>query len=174
MPKRSLDSGERPEDWLRAKLIETLRYAIKREAIYPNRPTLYDRLEDVEKAARLLMDELPDLQIHALLLDGDDRIENENETYHGLCDIAARAARVRAHKPPKQGRGKLYPEAAIGPNPMELCALMVSIGWHEKRREWPGNDAPSSYRVDPIVIPPDIDDNSARGLAAQLPLREVN
>jgi hypothetical protein len=57
MPKRSLDSGERPEDyWLRAKLIKTLHYAIKREAIYPNRPTLYDRLEDIEKAARLLID----------------------------------------------------------------------------------------------------------------------
>ena len=34
--------------------------------------------------------------------------------------------------------------------------------------------APSSYRVDPVVTAPDIDDNSARALAAQLPLREFN
>ena len=141
MPKRNLDSGERPEDyWLREKLIKTLRYAIKREENYPNRPTLYDRLEEIEKAARLLIDELEDLQITALLFDGDEDPENTRKVYHGLCDIAARAARVPARRPRTKGRGRLYPEADIGPNPMELCALMVSIYWHEKRRQWPGND----------------------------------
>jgi hypothetical protein len=92
------------------------------------------------------MDELSDLQICALLLDGDERIDNENEMYHGLRDVAVHAAQARASKPRKQGRGKLNPKAAIGPNPMELCALMVSLIWHEECRKWLGKDNPRAHQ----------------------------
>ena len=129
------------------KLIEMLSFAIKRDATYPSRPELHERLEAIENAARLLMDELPDLQMHALLLDGDERIENENETYHGLRDIAARAAQVRARKPPKQGRGKLYPEAASGPNLMDMCALMVGLMFERGCGRWPGKSNAEAHRL---------------------------
>jgi hypothetical protein len=120
------------------KLIKTLSFVIKQDKIYPSRPKLHRRLEAIEKAARLLMDELSELRINALLRDGDERIENENELYHRLRDLAARAARVRARNPRTQGRGKLYPKAAIGPNPMELCALMVGLAYCEGLGRWPG------------------------------------
>ncbi len=120
------------------KLQDRLRYAIEREATYPRRPELLGRLETIEKSARLLMCEMPDLRIRALLLDGDERIENENEIYHGLRDIADRAARVRARNPRKQGRGNLYSKVATGPNPMELCALMVAMVHCHGNGRWPG------------------------------------
>jgi hypothetical protein len=118
------------------KLSEMLRSAIEGEATYPSRPELHRRLKAIEDAARLLMKELLDLKIRALLLNGDERIENESETYRGLKDIAARAARASA-RPRKQGRGKLYPKAPTWPSPMELCALMVETIWHQNRGRWP-------------------------------------
>jgi hypothetical protein len=129
------------------KLIEMLSFAIKRDATYPLRPELHERLEAIENAARLLMDELRDLQITALLLDGDERIENENEMYHGLSDIAARAARVRALKPRKQGRGKFYPAAAIGPSLMDTCALMVGLMFERGCGRWPGKSNAEAHRL---------------------------
>jgi len=129
------------------KLIEMLSFAIKRDATYPSRPELHERLEAIENAARLLMDELRDLRITALLLDGDERIENENEMYHGLSDIAARAARVRALKPRKQGRGKFYPAAAIGPSLMDTCALMVGLMFERGCGRWPGKSNAEAHRL---------------------------
>lgn len=122
-------------------LIPQLRYAIEREAAYPSRTELLRRLEAIEDAARLLMRELPNLQILYLLLDGDERIENEHEMFHGLRDMAARAERVRALNPRKQGSGKLYPEPATGPNLMEHCALIYAVVHHQAFGRWPKNDA---------------------------------
>jgi hypothetical protein len=119
------------------KLCEMLSNAIQGEAAYPSRPELHRRLKAIEDAARLLMKELPDLKILSLLLDGDKHIENENEIYHGLKDMAARAARAREGNPRKQGRGKLYPEAPTWPTPMELCALMIATIYHEQSGRWP-------------------------------------
>ena len=122
-------------------LIPQLRYAIEREAAYPSRTELLQRLEAIEQAARLLMRELPDLQIHSLLLDRDERIENENEMYHGLKDMAARAAGARERNPRRQGRGELYSEPAAGPNLMEHCALIYAVVHHHEFGRWPKNDA---------------------------------
>lgn len=121
--------------------IEALRFAIKKETDYPARPELYERLEAIENAARLLRKELPDLLMRQLLLDGDHTFLNQNETYHGLHDIAERARRVRTQNPPRQGRGKLYPENACGPSEPELCALIVMIAWRVHTCEWPKNNA---------------------------------
>jgi hypothetical protein len=129
------------------KLIEILSFAIERNEIYPSRPELHKRLEAIENAARLLTHELPDPKIVALLLDGDERIENENEIYHGLCDLAARAARVRARTPRKQGRGKFYPKAAIGPDRMDICALMVGLMFERGSGRWPGKGNAEAHRL---------------------------
>ncbi len=118
-------------------LIEMLSNAIEGEAAYPRRPELRERFKAIEDAARLLRHEWLDQRIRALLLDGDVRIENENEMFHGLRDIAARAARERERNSPKQGRGKLYPKASW-PTPMELCALMVAVAHCHLLGRWPG------------------------------------
>jgi len=73
------------------------------------------------------------------LLDGDPAFLNQNETYHGLGDIAERAARVRDQRPQGQGAGKLYPASAAGPNEKELCALIVMIAWRSHSGKWPKN-----------------------------------
>ena len=117
-------------------LSEMLRSAIEGEAAYPRRPELHRRLKAIEDAARLLMKELLDWKILGLLLEGDQRIENEGEMYQGLAHIAARAARASA-RPRKQGRGKLYPQAPTWPSPMVLCALMIDTIWHQHSGQWP-------------------------------------
>jgi hypothetical protein len=128
-------------------LIKMLSDTIEAEAVYPTRRELHRRLEAIEKSARLLIQELPDLRILALLLDGDARIENENETYHGLHDISARAARVRKRNPLKQGRGRLYPKSAIGVGAMELCALIVAVCHHHESGKWPGKDNAKAHQL---------------------------
>jgi len=117
-------------------LSEILRSAIEGEAAYPRRPELHRRLKAIEDAAGLLMKELLDWKILGLLLDGDQRIENESETYRGLAHIAASAARANA-RPRKQGRGKFFPEAPTWPSPMELCALMIDTIWHQHSGQRP-------------------------------------
>ena len=141
-PKKAVEPTLLPP-WLETLLhgpIEALRFAIKKEADYPTRPELYGRLEAIENAARLLRKELPDLRMRQLLLDGDQTFLNQNETYHGLHDIAERAARVRAQNPPRQGLGKLYPKDARGPSEPQLCALIVMIAWRRHTGEWPENN----------------------------------
>ena len=93
------------------------------------------------------MDVLADPQIIALLLEANKRISNANEMYHGLCNLAARAARARARTPPKQGRGEHYPEAATGPSPMELCALIVAVASYQGIGRWPGKNNPKVHQI---------------------------
>jgi hypothetical protein len=137
-PEPAVPSGGAPAPLVPAlaTLSEMLSNAIEGEATYPSRPELHRRLKAIEDAARLLTRESLDLKILALLLDGDERIENQNETYHGLKDIAARAARANA-RPRKQGRGKLYPKAPTWPSPMELCALMIETIWQQHTGQRP-------------------------------------
>ncbi len=127
-------------------LIAGLSYAIERESTYPSRPDLFQRLRNLEKSARLLMVELADLQILALLLDGGRGIAHENEMYHALKDVAARTARVIS-RPRKQGRGKLYPKSNTGPNPMEHCALVAGALYRRGKGRWPGNKNPDAHQL---------------------------
>ena len=139
-PTPMVAAGEAPA-WLTEalpKLRDMLRFSIEREPVYPSRPELHRRLGAIEDAARLLIKEMPDLHILALLLAGDEQIENENELFHGLRDMADRAALAR--KPRKQGRGARYPETAIGPSSMELCALMIAVAYYQAHRRWPGKN----------------------------------
>jgi hypothetical protein len=93
----------------------------------------------IENAAHLLKRELIDLRISALLSDGD--AERESWCLGMARDtqsLAQRIAQWRKRNPSKQGRGKLYPAVASGPNPLEHCALIVSLLWHENLKYWPG------------------------------------
>jgi hypothetical protein len=123
-----------------------LSYSIKQEAAYPSRPKLLRRLTKIEESAQLVMREMSDRQMRALLLNGDVWIKNEIEMYHGLCDIAARAASY-ARTPRKQGRGQLYPPAAIGLSSKELCALIVSMMHHRLIGEWLAKGSAKSHRL---------------------------
>ena len=118
---------------------ETLCWAIKNEINYPRRPELYKRLKAIEDAVRLLRREMADLVMSNLLLDGDPTFFNQNQTYHGLGDMAERAARICGRHPQRQGPEKLYPESATGPNAKELCALILMIAWRNHSGEWPKN-----------------------------------
>jgi hypothetical protein len=122
------------------KLRLMLQYAIAREADYPPAPQLHTRLKEIEHSARLLIKELTDFRMNALLRRDKEQIENETELLDGLQTIAALAASVRTGSPRKQGRGKLYPESASGPGALELCALMIGLVWEEETREWPGKN----------------------------------
>jgi hypothetical protein len=120
-------------------LIDALAWAIKREAEYPSSRELRQRLAKMEKAAKLLMRELTDLRIAALVSDGDQQREIEDvDLARDLRSLALRIADVLQRNPPKQGRRKLYP--ASGPNPLEICALIVSIIHHRINRKWPGDN----------------------------------
>jgi hypothetical protein len=111
-----------------ARLIEGLAYAIAREADYPSRPELRRRLTAIEKASHLLAHELIDLRISALLSDGDAQRESWCfDMARDAQSLAQRIAQWRKRNPSKQGRGKLYPAVASGPNPLEHCALIVSL-----------------------------------------------
>ena len=148
-PPPTVPAGEAPA-WLTEALptlIAMLRRAIECEAAYPTRPELHRRLGAIERAARLLMKELHDLHILPLLLEGDEQIENANETFHGLRDMARRAARARESQPRRQGRGRLYPKAAIGPSPMELCALMIAAAYYQAQGQWPGQNNVEAHRL---------------------------
>jgi hypothetical protein len=120
--------------------IDQLRYAVQRDEEYPSLPKLRKRIESMKVAAELLLRELPDPRISALLLNADPWIENEVETAAGLRDISTRAARVLARAPRKQGRVKLYPETGTALNSMELCALMAALVWQKRVGTWPGKN----------------------------------
>ena len=70
--------------------MEMLRWAIEKETNYPRRPELYERLKAIEDAARFLRQEMKDLVMSNLLLNGDPAFFNQNETYHGLGDLVDR------------------------------------------------------------------------------------
>jgi hypothetical protein len=129
-----VSAGELPTP---VKLLKSLEYAIKRKAAYPLRPEIHKRLAKVEDAARLLEHELADPQILALLSNGDPRLENWlSDMARTARRLTSRVAEFRERHPQKQGRGKLYPEA--GPDPLEICALMISMLWQQDNGRLPG------------------------------------
>ena len=123
------------------KLVEMLRFNINRERKYPK--DLYRSIRAMDAAARLLIENIPNLQIRALLLEerggADASYENENQTWHGLQDIAACTDRLLTRRGKnKRIRRALYPEDA-GLDAKGLCALIVSIAWWLGTSKWPGS-----------------------------------
>jgi hypothetical protein len=117
------------------KFVELLRYNINREKEYPK--DLYRSIRAMDVAARLLIENIPNLQIRALLLEERDRFENENETWHGLGDIADCTGRLLTRLGDKRNRSKLYPDGARL-DAKGLCAFIVSIAWWLETDKWPG------------------------------------
>jgi hypothetical protein len=136
-------------------------YAVRSETSryrYPSRPELRDRFGEIERTLGeskrhplLLSRELSDPVIVALLSDGDPRTDivlmnaarlamRGRLTKREVRWLAALTALVQARNPPAQGRGKLYPAPASGPDALEYCALIVSMAWHKDAGEWPGKD----------------------------------
>jgi hypothetical protein len=122
---------------LTAVCVSRLANAIVREAQYPSRPELHERIGRFEAAGKLLQDELTDPVFRALLSSGSEPIENENEGHAWLRHIVALATQVRVGAPRKQGKGKLYPLDAAGPSAMALCALTACIVLELVTGEWP-------------------------------------
>jgi hypothetical protein len=117
-------------------LLKGLAHDIEREAIYPSRPELRQRLERIKAAARpgrrpgareLLKHELADPRIAGLLgIDGPDLPK----------DIRNRAVQVLT-RAARHGRGRLYPDKAAGPDALEHCALIATMIWHRSTGELP-------------------------------------
>jgi hypothetical protein len=122
------------------KLLLILQHTIARDADYPRAPQLHERLKKIEHSAQLLIKELTDFRMNALLRGDKEQIEKETELLDGLQTIATLAASVRNRSPRKQGKGKLYPESASGPDALELCALMMGLVWEEETGKWPGKN----------------------------------
>lgn len=151
-------------------LIDHLAYAIGRESDYPPGPDLLARLEKIEETARCrwrsprarqwVETELADLRIFALLANGDERAEaalSPLSRPFNLPHVAklAQAAVARwagrpgklIGRPRRQGRGKFYPDPASGPDPLEYCAVIVSIAWHKDAGDWPGQRNRTAFLV---------------------------
>jgi hypothetical protein len=134
-------------------LVDHLAFDIGREGKYPPRPELHQRLEGIEARARrgrrplarqMVMQELADPQIFALLANGNPRIERAlSNPPINLRNVERLAAAARERHPPRRGQGKFYPDPLAGPDAREHCALIVSVAWHKDTGKWPGHGAPT-------------------------------
>ena len=126
--------------------VDILAYAIRHEAKLPSAPDSLARLRAAENAAQLLLREIVDPQFRALLIAGNERLENETEGVHLLWDVVARVAQAQERNRPNRGPGsprKVRP-AFDDPNALELCALMVGMLWRVMHNRWPGKDNPGA------------------------------
>ena len=130
-----------------ASLSRHLAFAIRREAEYPSRPELHQRLAAIEDAANLLTRELTDPTISILLRDGYEGIENEISLGVDLRGVALRAAKARLRSPRTPGRGRLSPDAGTGPDALGYCALIVSMAWYLDTGKWPGQRDAAAHIV---------------------------
>src|SRR5690242_3849621 len=117
-------------------LVDHLAFAIGREGKYPPRPALHRRLEAIEALAwrgrrplarQMVMRELADPQIFALLANDDPRIERAlSRSPINLRNVERWAAAARERHPLRRGQGKFYPDPVVGPDAREHCALIIS------------------------------------------------
>lgn len=143
-------AGGKPPDWLTEALpafVTGLAEAIRSQAKYPGRPSIRNRLAALAKAACLIEKELNDPVILSLLL-GDDRrwADDENATMRGLSAIASLANRASKKVRTGQGKDKHWPRLGGLPT-MTLCALIVTMMWHEAQHRWPGQDNQKAQRA---------------------------
>jgi hypothetical protein len=138
-------------------LVDHLAFDIGREGKYPPRPELHQRLERIEALARrgrrplarqMVMQELADPQIFALLANGNPRIERAlSNPRINLRDVERLAAAARERHPPRRGQGKFYPDPLVGPDAREHCALIVSVAWRKDTGKWPGHGNPTAQLI---------------------------
>jgi hypothetical protein len=137
----SLIAGDAPPRGLAvavAKAIATLAWTIQKEGEYPHRSVLRARLQKLHAAIETVRGEIRDLDMSRLLRGKDDFFLNQNETYHGLGDLAERVKRSLSHLPKRKGRDKFFGGLG-GASAQENCALMISILWEQIHFAPPAN-----------------------------------
>ena len=83
-------STDQPAEWLVTiigKGRAMLNCRVRKEAEYPNRAELRERLQKLTEAIREVRDAIGDFDMHHILLGQDDFLLNESEMYHGLLDL---------------------------------------------------------------------------------------
>jgi hypothetical protein len=123
-------TGE-PPSWLHAaveKAMDTLAWTIQGEREYPTRKVLQSRLKGLASAIETVRQAMHDSVLAPLLLARDNLFLNQNETFHGLGDLAERVKIQLGKIPNRKGRDKFYGRPD-GATPQQNCALMVRILW---------------------------------------------
>ena len=72
----------------------------------------------------------------AILRGNDNFTLNENETFHGLRDLAERTEKALSRIPGGSSRHKFYARTE-GLSLHVNCALMVSLIWAKRKNNWP-------------------------------------
>jgi hypothetical protein len=85
------------------KARDTLANTIKKEREYPYRNELLARLEKLDAAIETVRSGMRDFDMSTILLAGDGSFLNQNETYHGLGDLAERVKGRWATSPEARG-----------------------------------------------------------------------
>jgi hypothetical protein len=138
-------------------LVDHLAFAIGRVGKYPPRPELHQRLEAIQTLAsrgrrplarQMVMREVADPRIFALLANGDPRIERAlSKPPINLRNVERWTATARERHPPRRGQGRLYPDPVAGPDAREHCALIVSVAWYKDTGKWPGHGNPTAQLI---------------------------
>ena len=132
---RLIAGDEEPPEWLlyaADKAREMLSESRRGEAIYPKRARQRQQLVTLRAAIAFVRKAIRNPTISATLLAGDNHFHNQNETDHGLADLAKRAATAISEIPPGGGRNKFHAQPG-GLSPHVKCALMVSVLWTSAR-----------------------------------------
>jgi hypothetical protein len=138
---RLIASAGEPPRWLIAAVSKarlTLTWTIKKEREYPGRKELRLQLKKFAAAIETVREGMRDFDMATLLRAGDNFFLNENETYHGLSDLAERVSKTLGAIPLRKGRDKHF-RRSEGATPQQICALMVSALWERARSAVPLN-----------------------------------
>jgi hypothetical protein len=124
-------STEEPPSWLHeavSKARMTLVWTIQKEREYPTRKQMQSRLKELGSAIETVRQAMLDLDLATLLRAEDNFFLNENETFHGLGDLAERVKIQLGKLPIRKGPDKFFARPD-GASPQQNCAIMVRILW---------------------------------------------
>ena len=121
----------------RLMLLKALRYAARAEVTYPSSVVLRKRLMAIKKASQLLLEELADFRMRALLCGSDAHLQSESELLDALSD--SRPTRLLyAREIHRNLAGGNYIPNRLGPSAREFCALIVGVQRQLESGKWPG------------------------------------
>jgi hypothetical protein len=136
-----LIAGQDPPSWLSAAVAKaraTLAWTTTKESEYPSRKAMRARLEKLAAAIDTVREAMVDFNLAMLLRAGDNFLPNENETCHGLGDLAERVRKTLDAVPQRKGSDKYFWRSE-GATPQQNCALMISILWEKVHSKAPPN-----------------------------------
>ncbi len=135
------------------RFCDPLAFAISREVEYPRRPEFRKRLGKIRDAAALLLGEMSDTRMNALLYGNETKWTGNGWTTcevtlgYGCNDLLARVDSALANIPTRPGRDKHYADSSRGPDALEYCALIVATVWRAHAGKWPGNKNPHAFEL---------------------------